>query len=415
MIRVNQQAATVSRVWWVDPANLVLFLTLPVFLGSTLVAGPIMTEQFDSFDFLSNGMIILGASCIFALAIGAKFGAFVASKPRPGKACFHPQRFDQFLVLLLVISLIANLLLLGSLILQPSLILRVLQGEKGGVFDAKDAMGQVVGITSLTNVSPLFCAMASIRYVTRGEFLPSRRVAVLAFLLPPLLLVHAFIGSERLVLIENGGAFLLPLFSFVPRLRRIATYAPLGGIVGMLSIFAAGEYMRSWAFYKYYYDSFVQFASFRLLGYLAVASNTGAGMISTMPPVGYPLITARWLTRLPFLRLETDYSRQYLVDYGNREFNNPGGIFAPIVDFGTTFGLLYLFASGAILGLAYGSYRRRNPIGLLIYPLLFIGLADLTQIWYWGEPRFIPELIFLAVAISATVRRPAFTVTRLAS
>lgn len=415
MTGVQQQPATVSRIWWVDPANFVLFLTLPVFVGSTALAGPIMTQQFNSFDFLSNAMIFLGAACICALAIGAKFGTFVASHRRAGEACFHPHRFDQFLVLLLIISLLANLLLLSSLLLQPSLILRVLQGGKGGVFDAKDAMGQLVGITSLTNVSPLFCAMASVRYVTRGEFLPSRKVAFLALLLPPLLFIHAFIGSERLVIIENGGAFILPLFSFVPRLRRIAIYAPLGGVLAMLTIFAAGEYMRSWPFYKFYYDSFVQFAGLRLLGYLAVASNTGAGMISTMPVVGYPLITARWLTRMPLLHLHTDFSRQYLVDYGNREFNNPGGIFAPIVDFGTTFGLLYLFLFGLLLGVAYGFYRRRHPVALLLYPLFFVGLADLTQIWYWGEPRFIPEIIFLAVGVTVTVRRPVFTVARFQS
>lgn len=404
-----------SRVWWIDPANLVIFLTLPVFVGSTLLAGPIMTDQFNSFNFLSNSMIYLGAMCICTLAIGAKFGSFVASHRNHGRACFDPHRFDQFLVLLLVISLLSNLLLLSSLLLQPSLILRVVQGGKGGVFDAKDAMGKLVGVTSLTNVSPLFCTMASIRYVMRGEFLPSRKIALLALLLAPLLFIHAFIGSERLVLVENGAAFILPLFSFVPRLRRIATYAPIGGVAAVLTIFAAGEYMRSWPFYKFYYDSFLQFASLRLLGYLAVASNTGAGMIATMPAVGYPLITARWLTRLPLLHLTTDYSRQYLVDYGNREFNNPGGIFAPIVDFGTTFGLLYLFLFGLFLGVGYGFYRRKHPVGLLVYPLFFIGLADLTQIWYWGEPRFIPELIFLAFGVGITVRRPAFTVTRFQS
>ncbi len=101
------------------------------------------------------------------------------------------------------------------------------------------------------------------------------------------------------MLIENGIAVLLPLFSFWPRMRQFGHVAPLVGIIAVLIIFAAGEYNRSWPFYRDQYDSFPEFAGLRLLAYLAVASNSGAGMILTMPPVGYPLITARWFTKIP--------------------------------------------------------------------------------------------------------------------
>jgi hypothetical protein len=37
-------------------------------------------------------------------------------------------------------------------------------------------------------------------------------------------------------------------------------------------------------------------------------------------------------------------------------------------------------------------------------------LADVTQIWYWGEPRFVPQIIFIAAGIALTVRRPVLRV-----
>jgi hypothetical protein len=397
-----------NHPWWMDPANFVIFVTLPVFVISAVLGGPLMTEQFESFNFLTTRVICLGALSICLLAVGAKVGSVIASRSVDRGTRFHPSRFDQFLVLLLVIALASHLLLLGSVLLDPSLAISVLRGDKGAMFAARGNIERLFGITSLTNVSPVFWAMCSIRYVTRGAFFPSRQTALLTLLLPPLIFIHAFVGSERIVVIENGLAFMLPLFSFAPRFRRMAVYAPFAGLAAVLIIFTVGEYMRQWAIYQDRYDSFAQFAGLRLLAYLAVASNTGAGMIATMPPVGHPLITAVWFAKLPLVHV-SDVKRQYLVEYGNREFNNPSGIFAPVVDFGWTVGILYLFIWGLVLGTLYGFYRRGHPVGLLLFPFCYIGLADLTQIWYWGQPPFVWQFMFLLAAIAATVRRPVLT------
>jgi hypothetical protein len=394
------------RHWWVDPANFVIFLTLPVFVTSATLGGPLMTEQFESFNFLTRQMIILGIVAICIFAIGAKLGSAMASRTPDRGAFFHSHRFDQFLVLLLVVSLVSHLLYLGALLLDPSLIMSMLSGQ-GSMFLARSNVTQLVGITSLTNVSPLLCSMCAIRYVSKGAFFPSRGTTFLALLMPPMIFIHGFVGSERLVLVENGLAFMLPLFTFAPKFKRLGILAPFAGFIAVLIIFVWGEYIRSWPFYQDKYDSFFEFAGLRLLGYLAVAANTGAGMISTFPPVGYPLITGRWLARAPIIGWgDSDYSKQYLANYGNEEFNNPSGIFAPIIDYGTTFGLAYILLFGLILGILYAYYRRAHPVGLLAFPLFYLGLADLTQIWYWGEPRFIPQVIFLVAAIFLVVRRP---------
>lgn len=365
-----------------------------------------ISQQFKSFNFLTSDMVFLGALSIFLLAVGAKLGSALVGKSTNRDVCFHPYRYDQFLALLVIIPIVSYLILLGSLLLDPSLMLSVLQGERGATYLALWSLNPLLGVTSLTNVAPVFFCMCSVRFVTRGGFFPSQWIGFLALLLTSLIVIHGFIGSGRLVLLENGIAFMLPLFSFAQRFKRLGPYVPLVGIVAVLIIFAAGEYMRTWAYYQNDYDSFSQFAWMRLLAYLALASNTGAGMISTLPPVGYPLLTAMWVPSLLGARGGSAYSRQFLVEFGNVEFNNPSGIFAPIVDFGSVGGIIYLFAWGLVLGSLYGSYRRRHPAGLLAYPIFYIGLADLTQTWYWGQPPFIPQLIFLGAAVLITVRRP---------
>jgi hypothetical protein len=394
----------INRLWWIDPGNLLILLVLPVFVVSAVYGGPFI-PQFGSFNFLTTSMIILGAVCIITLAVGAKLGTAATARLDIRFIAFVPHRFDQLIILFLAISLLAYLLLLGPLLADPELMLSVLRGDKGAIFIAKAKMGWLVGVTSLTNITPLLLCMCSIRFIMWGRFLPSRAAVVAVSFLPLFLLVHAFIGSERFVLIENGIAILLPLFSFWAPLKGVGRSAPFVGALAFVVIFAAGEYMRSWAYYGSQFDSFAEFAGMRLLAYIAVASNTGAGMVLTMPPVGYPLITARWFWRLTTGPSGISYQDQYFKSFGNVEFNNPGGNFSPIVDFGVPLGLVYLFLFGILIGVLYGYYRRRHPVGLLAYPLFYIGLVDLTQIWYWGEPRFVPRLIFLALAVMVAVRR----------
>ncbi len=405
---MNRRSTAIGNSpWWLDPGNFVIFVILPIFVSSALLGGPLMTEQFESFNFLTGHMIFLGIVSICLLAIGSKLGSTVASSWADRGTFFHPTKFDQFLVLLLVLALASYGLLLGSLLLEPSLVMSMLRGE-GNMFVARSYTTRLVGLTSLTNVTPVFWTMCAIRYVTRGAFFPSRGIGLLALLLPPLIFIHAFVGSERIVLIENALSFMLPLFSFDRRFRRLGIYAPFAGLIAVVIIFTWGEYIRSWPFYQDRYDSFAEFAGLRLLAYLAVSSNTGAGMVLTMPPVGHPLITAAWFAKLPMVHV-SDAKRQYLVEYGNQEFNNPSGIFAAIVDFGSTLGVIYILIWGVVLGVFYGLYRRGNPVGLLTFPILYAGLADLTQIWYWGQPPFVWQSIFLLAAILTTIRRPALT------
>lgn len=394
----------INRHWWVDPSALLLFLILPVFLISASLGGPLM-PQFGSFVFLTPQAIYLGAACICILAAGAKLGTAATAGARPTGTVFREREFDLLVKALLLVTLGAYLLMLSPLLVDPGLMLNVLRGEMTASFIAKAAMIRIPGITTLTHLSTIVFCLCSIRFVTWGRTFPSRAVAFGVCILFVLIFIHAFVGSERLVLLQNAIAALVPLLSFYRPLRLVGHIAPFAGLLAVAMIFAIGEYTRSWPYYKEQYDTFAEFAWLRLLAYISGASNTGAGLVETMPPVGFPLFTARWYAKLPFFNSGQGYRDEYFRSFGNVEFNNTSGIFAAIVDYGAVAGLMFLFLFGILLGVIYGYYRRRHPVGMIAYPLFFVGLMDIIQIWYWGEPRFLPQLLGIGLVLIVAVRR----------
>lgn len=74
---------------------------------------------------------------------------------------------------------------------------------------------------------------------------------------------------------------------------------------------------------------------------------------------------------------------------------------APFLDFGTVGGLIYFAVVGVIAGLLYRGFRTGEAFGLLLYPLLFVGLIELPRYLQWAEGRFFPSwLALVAVAIA---------------
>ena len=84
-----------------------------------------------------------------------------------------------------------------------------------------------------------------------------------------------------------------------------------------------------------------------------------------------------------------------LTQYGNPEFNNPGGLAVPVIDFGPVGALVFFLIAGVVIGFAYRSWRQGNPVGLLVYPVFFTGLLELPRYLYWTEGRVFPAMVFL--------------------
>jgi hypothetical protein len=90
-VRRVEVAAPFSRlgranpaVWWINPAQLPLFLTLPAVVLSSLAGGPIM-YMYNSVNFLDEGAIVLASACVLSLALGGFIGSNLILNSRGGK------------------------------------------------------------------------------------------------------------------------------------------------------------------------------------------------------------------------------------------------------------------------------------------------------------------------------------------
>jgi hypothetical protein len=96
--------------------------------------------------------------------------------------------------------------------------------------------------------------------------------------------------------------------------------------------------------------------------------------------------------------------------FGNREYNNEGGLLAPLVDGGyltlITFWVLMGYASER----AYRGYMRGSLGGLMFFPLLFLNLLETPRFLYLCTSRATPPLVFfvgLLVYLFCSVPSPS--------
>ena len=82
----------------------------------------------------------------------------------------------------------------------------------------------------------------------------------------------------------------------------------------------------------------------------------------------------------------------------NPEFNNPGGLLSPVIDFGVLGALAYWAVMGLVTGYLYRLYIRKHPLGMCIYPIAFLTIAELPRYIYWGEGRAFPALAYLLLS-----------------
>jgi hypothetical protein len=102
-----------------------------------------------------------------------------------------------------------------------------------------------------------------------------------------------------------------------------------------------------------------------------------------------------------WVHLDYDGYMGLLALGANPEFNNPGGLLSPIVDLGVLGGLAYWAVMGLVTGYLYNLYTRKHPLGMCIYPVVFLALTEVPRYIYWGEGRAFPALAYLL--LSATV------------
>lgn len=400
---VKYKSNIAESVWWLNPTKMIAFIILPVF-GTAVILGAPMMESFSSYNFLSFGIILLALASLTFLAVGAMLGEQLSKNVKSERVVITSRVLPATYFMALT-AIVFHIVMLFYIITTPGIAISVLTGEKGGIYESKDLINQIPGVTSFSATFLLaFALYGAYPHLTKRAppFLLTGVLSGLFFLI----LLRSLLMAERFVVIEATMAFAVPRIALGFKKPKLAGWYPVAGFVGVLTLFAIGEYTRSWPFYKEYYANFLEFSYERLIAYLATSTNNAGGALEMSGPVGQPFFTADWLRRLPLWDLigatpfiDTNPLQAFFDTFGNAAFNNPSGIMAPILDFGSVIGVFVSMMFGVGVGLAYGLFKKGAMIGILLFPIAILGVMIINQALYWTNARVFPALLVTPILI----------------
>jgi hypothetical protein len=281
----------------------------------------------------------------------------------------------------------------------------IFSGTPSVVGQAKrEFMAPVSGLTTMTQFGPaaVTCSMFASRQ-------PSTPLRTMTALIVASAGFRAVVYAERLALLEVVIP-LLVIYIWQRGLRRspgrLLRAAPLWAPIVLLLLFGTFEYLRSWTGYYKENSQSVSYAGFvtgRLMGYYVTAANNSAVLLETAP-VAVPYYTLKWLWDFPLLENILSYEsitgesrqvgwRETLLAHANPEFNNEGALLIPSADLGIVGGVAFWLIVGSFVGATFSAFRNGHPKGLLLYPVLYIGLLELGRILYWTSGRAVPSVI----------------------
>lgn len=403
---LNRGGAGVD-VWWLNPVTLLFFIIAPLFTIALSVGSP---ERFGAQNFLTPLIILAVVGNLLALAAGTSFGARLGANAQFERTP-AADRIILVIIATSILSILAHFVLLSELLLKPSLVLRVLSGEKGAIYIAKGMQTRLPGVLSIASLYMVSLALygALPRYNNGKDPKNIRIISIVVF---AFVVVRAFLMADRLAIIEAAIAFALPRLALQKRVNKWVSWYPAVGFVLVFSLFMAGEYTRSWGYFKYSGISFFQFGVDRLTAYLATSTNNGAGVLAVSGPVYAPMLTADFYYQLPIWDFVTNPLQpdrpvgEFLRLYGNAEYTNPGGFLSPTIDYGYAVGVLVMVMFGIAGGYAFSLYRKRHYFGLIAFPLTFIGYLIINQSFYWTNSRaFLPWLATITIYFLTTQKR----------
>lgn len=291
----------------------------------------------------------------------------------------------------------------------------VITRRENAIYALKDYYFQTIpGITTLTQFGMAFMTLAALLGLG-GAW---RRVRWSMALVLTLGLLRAYIVSERLAVIE----LILPplvLLAFQraerwkarSQLRRVViNAAPALAPVALVLFFASAEFFRSWiAVAGATERTLLEFSALRLAGYYVTALNNSMYVLRVCEASHlFPGLTLDWLYRFPLIgttlglegdlrALERNGNFSILQNGANPEFTNTGGLLAPLIDYGPVGGFLFWLVVGFGVGRAWNSLMRSQLTGMLLYPMMFIGLLEVVRIPYLFLGRSAPSLALLSL------------------
>jgi oligosaccharide repeat unit polymerase len=282
------------------------------------------------------------------------------------------------------------------------------------VYTLRMYLQTVPGVTTLTQVGIAAVVLGCLIGAAVGWRLVRRKLAILLVLA----LFRAVIYSERLAFLELAIPLLVLLLAEPAcwkrsrALRTLVRIAPAVGPIAIYIVFTGFEYLRSWTiYYSSRQSSLLLFGFWRLVGYYVTSFNNSAYLISSLHhPLGAPYFSLGFLWEFPVVNafvkdlfgwVHLDYNSymDLLAVGANPEFNNPGGVLSPVIDFGVLGGLAYWAVMGLVTGYLYRLYLCKHPLGMCIYPIAYLTISELPRYIYWGEGRAFPALAYLLLSV----------------
>ncbi len=421
-------------VWWTDPTAAVILLALPGLAAAYFSSPATFREIWNTPKAIGPTTAGLMLAGILLFVIGSMV-AHIGASPSSGRARWGTlspgaehilRRTYPWLVASTVFGYaawISNGVLRNGLRLADMTSVLTTQDNRDLI--VKDKLPTLPGISTLTQVGLAVVVVGVLLDLRR----PSLNVRRAYRLVIALAFIRSFFLAERLAVFE----LLVPLVVLRasatarrrPRRRWLVAAAPLIGAIVLVGAFSASEYSRSWNFFNDRTErSFIEFNSLRLVGYYATSYNNGALLIENSDQSStYPYDTLAFIWESPIdpgaiLPLGTTGAeisdaaekdkRTVLREFGNPEFNSPGGVATPLVDYGRWGGLIFMLLAGFAVGTIHAAFVAGRLWALLVYPVFFIGVLELPRYLYWTQGRLTPALVVLvglAVATSRTAAR----------
>jgi len=410
-------------VWWLHPGWLVTAMGTLIITASWFISDTAFRLNWHTPKYLDAGTLAVCCAAVAAFALGAFTGALSSGRETQCASLDDlPWTFlKRTFTFCFWCTVIGYVTWAGAAVARGaslSLVMGILHGEKGSSDLMKTTyLGTISGVTTLTQFGIAAVILGTLLGARNGWRSVRLRLGILLFLA----VARAIFNSERLAIIELGIPAALVLIRMkvldsrrlAGRFRALLPVAPVFGSVALLLLFAASEYLRSWTnFYAGGDQGFWTFATLRLVGYYVTALNNGAVLLRYVGVTGAPFFMFHFLWRFPGISdfmnglypnlpwsTGDDPYMTILDVHANPEFNNGSGYFMPALDVGFIGALIFWVIAGLICGLCYRLYTRKHIGGLLFYPALFTGIAEMPRILYWGEGRIVPVYVILAIIV----------------
>ncbi len=433
------RSGSATGIWWLHPAAVFTAAGVGVSIAAWYIPETTYRQYWRTPKFFDAYAFQAALACVAVFGLGSLLGARLAARrpgPRPeglGGGGMHDLLGRLF-------RLSFRLCLAGYAFwtflairrgITPDLVMDMLTGAKGAMYEARYTyLPTVGGVTTLTQFGAAAVVIGAILGCSRGWRGVWPRCAAIGALAG----LRALLNSERFALFELAVPFAAAWLAMrcfgAPNVRRGARWlvrtAPATGLVALFLIFTGFEYFRSWSnYYAERQESLWEFGAMRLLGYYVTSFNNGAYLLQRMEPLHAPYFTLHFLWGFPLTGpavkrlfanpvLDTGdkwFYFPFLESEANLEFNNADGMLFPLMDFGAAGGLCYWLLLGLVCGAAYRLFCEREISGLLLYPVLFLGLLEVPLALYWAEGRAFPSLVLLAgapVLFGLVRREPAW-------